>query len=188
VAAKSGSTNNLRDAWIMGYTPNLAVGAWVGNNNNEPMGGGLSGLITTPLWRDFMDVALEKLPEETFPQPQIVTEGVKPILRGEYIDTERLLKAMQERQATEITDEDSDEESAVSPTINISSIYQNIHTILHFVDKDNPQGGYPANPRNDPQYENWEYGVRKWTEETFELLLTQSAEEAANDVPESSEE
>src|SRR6056297_539176 len=42
VAIKSGSTNNLRDAWIMGYAPNIAVGAWVGNNDNAAMGGGLS--------------------------------------------------------------------------------------------------------------------------------------------------
>src|SRR3989344_849050 len=38
VASKTGSTNNLRDAWLMGYAPNIAVGTWVGNNNNSPMG------------------------------------------------------------------------------------------------------------------------------------------------------
>lgn len=158
VAAKSGSTNNLRDAWIMGYTPNLAVGAWVGNNNNAPMGGGLSGLITTPMWRAFMDVALAKIPEETFPQPQINTQGVKPVIRGEYIDTSLLLQTMQN------TDENA-------PQVDVSSVYNNIHTILHFVNKNDPQGGYPANPANDPQYSNWEYGVQKWKGSTFGLLI-----------------
>ena len=159
VAAKSGSTNNLLDAWIMGYTPNLAVGAWVGNNNNDPMGGGLSGLITTPMWREFMDVALEKVPAETFPQPQIETAGVKPIIRGEYIDTTLLLSALGNN-----NDDDK-------PEINVADVYNNIHSILYFVDKNNPNGGVPANPGVDPQYRNWEYSVQKWNRETFGLLL-----------------
>lgn len=168
VAAKSGSTNNLRDAWIMGYTPNLAVGAWVGNNNNEPMGGGLSGLITTPMWRAFMDVALPKIPEETFPQPQINTIGVKPIIRGEYIDTSALLAAMQ---SNIDTDNEEGESEDVKPTLDIASVYNNIHSILHFVDKNNPLGPVPVNPAIDQQYENWEYGVQKWNKDTFGLLL-----------------
>ncbi|MCA9354092.1 MAG: penicillin-binding protein [Candidatus Kaiserbacteria bacterium] len=178
VAAKSGSTNNLRDAWIMGYAPNIAVGAWCGNNDNAAMGGGLSGLITTPMWRAFMDIALEKLPEETFPQPQINTAGVKPILRGEYIDTALLLEAMQTQNAT-------DDEG---PKIDIATVYGNIHSILHFVDKDNPQGGYPANPNNDPQYDNWEYGVQKWNEETFGLLLEAQNVDATEDEEPASED
>lgn len=165
VAAKSGSTNNLRDAWIMGYAPNIAVGAWVGNNDNQAMGGGLSGLITTPMWREFMDVALEKLPVETFPQPQINTSGVKPIIRGEYVDTSLLLQAMQ-NQTTSNSEDDPE-----TPKIDVSAVYNNIHSILHYVNRNDPTGGYPANPAADPQYENWEYGVQKWNQETFGLLL-----------------
>ncbi len=163
VAAKSGSTNNLRDAWIMGYTPNLAVGSWVGNNNNDSMGGGLSGLITTPMWREFMDVALTKIPDEKFTKPEYNTQGIKPVLRGEYIDTRMLLESMNNAN----TDK---------PKLDVSAIYNNIHSILHFVDRTNPSGGYPANPANDPQYENWEYGVQNWNKETFGLLLQSQAE------------
>lgn len=162
VAAKSGSTNNLRDAWIMGYTPNLAVGAWFGNNDNSAMGGGLSGLITTPMWRAFMDVALPTIPEETFPQPQINTAGVKPIIRGEYIDTTLLLQAMQ-NQAED------------APPVDLSTVYNNIHPILYYVNREDPLGGYPANPAADPQYENWDYGVQKWNQETFGALLQAQA-------------
>jgi len=162
VAIKSGSTNNLRDAWIMGYAPNIAVGAWVGNNDNAAMGGGLSGLITTPMWREFMDVALEKLPAETFTQPQINTDGVKPILRGQYIDTSLLLQAMQNQNNTD---------GSATSSINVNSVYQNIHSILHFVDRSNPTGPAPFNPRADGAYENWEYGVQKWNQSTFGALL-----------------
>lgn len=150
VASKTGSTNNLRDAWLMGYAPNIAVGAWVGNNDNSPMGGGLSGLIVTPMWRKFIDLALEKLPEETFAQPTINRVGVKPILRGEYIDTSILLEALQNGEEIEIAD-----------------IYNNIHSILHYVDRTNPTGPAPSDPANDPQYDNWEYAVQAWKQETY---------------------
>ncbi len=154
VASKTGSTNNLRDAWLMGYAPNISVGTWVGNNDNSPMGGGLSGLIVTPMWRKFMDVALAKLPEESFTQPTINRVGMKPILRGEYLDTTTLLETIQ-----------------AGGELNIADLYNNlnsnIHTILHFVDRSNPTGPVPNNPANDPQYENWEYAVQAWKRETY---------------------
>lgn len=177
VAAKSGSTNNLRDAWIMGYTPNLAVGAWVGNNNNDAMGGGLSGLITTPMWRDFMDVALEQKEAETFPQPQINLQGVKPIIRGQYVDTNLILQAMQNNPDSQI---------------DISSVYGNVHSILHFVNRQNPLGPAPSNPANDPQYENWEYGVQEWNKKTFGSLIQNqtdtTTEDEIDDITEIEEE
>lgn len=157
VALKSGTTNNSRDAWMMGYAPNIAVGVWVGNNDNTPMGGGLSGLFSTPMWREFMDIALKKLPAESFPQAQIDTAGVKPVIRGEYVDTSLLIEAMNEDGESEVT---------------ISDVYNNIHNILHYVKRDDPLGGYPANPSaNDDQYDNWEYGVQGWKKETFGLLI-----------------
>ncbi len=154
VASKTGSTNNLRDAWIVGYTPNLSVGAWVGNNDNSPMGGGLSGLIVTPMWREFMDVALAKLPKEDFNQPVINLVGVKPILRGEFLDTSLLLQNLQAGETVDLRD------LYTSPN-------SNIHNILHFVDRNNPTGPAPTNPENDPQYRNWEYGVQAWIRTTF---------------------
>jgi len=161
VAIKSGSTNNLRDAWIMGYAPNIAVGAWVGNNDNAAMGGGLSGLITTPMWREFMDVALAKIPIQTFTQPQINTAGIKPILRGQYINTEMLTQAL--------------EQAEDDTPIDISQIYGNIHSILHFVNRSDPTGPAPSNPASDDAYYNWEYGVQNWNQQTFGSLLQASS-------------
>jgi len=152
VAVKSGSTNNLRDAWVMGFTPNLAVGTWSGNNNNSPMGGGLSGLITAPTWKEFMDYALDKIPDEKFSQPQIDLTGIKPIIRGEYIDSAVLLTKMNDSGTT---------------TVNMGDILNNIHSILYFVNKDDPRGPYPENPNNEGQYHNWEYAVQKWKNETY---------------------
>ncbi len=57
VAAKTGTSNDFKDAWIIGYTPDLVVGVWAGNNNNEPMiAPGIT--IAGPIWRSFLEEAL----------------------------------------------------------------------------------------------------------------------------------
>ena len=157
VAVKSGSTNNLRDAWIMGYTPNLAVGIWVGNNDNRPMGGRLSGLIAAPMWRAFMDEALPMVETQNFPQAPSTPKNLKPILRGEFFDTEFFVNQLL----------DKPEET----TLDINLLANSIHSILHYVDKDNPRGDYPKNPNVDSQYEYWEYGVQRWKEQEYKNLL-----------------
>ncbi|MBI4769196.1 MAG: hypothetical protein HY784_01980 [Chloroflexi bacterium] len=54
-AAKTGTTNDFRDNWTVGYTPVLAVGVWVGNADNSPMAEGVSGLTgAAPIWAAFM--------------------------------------------------------------------------------------------------------------------------------------
>lgn len=57
-AAKTGTTNDVRDVWTMGYTPDLVTGVWVGNTDNSPMND-LSGLAgAAPIWNNFMSTAL----------------------------------------------------------------------------------------------------------------------------------
>jgi 1A family penicillin-binding protein len=50
VAVKTGTTNDYKDVWIVGYTPSLAVGAWAGNNNNTSMEKKVAGMIIAPMW------------------------------------------------------------------------------------------------------------------------------------------
>lgn len=67
VAAKTGTTQNFRDAWTVGFTPAIAVGVWTGNNDNTPMETGADGIyMAAPMWRSFMDRALERFPETGF--------------------------------------------------------------------------------------------------------------------------
>jgi len=126
VAVKTGTTNDYRDAWIIGYTPSLVLGVWAGNNNNTPMEKKISGYIVAPMWRAIMDEALKKLPTETYDKPAPTSPDLKPILRGDWKSG-------------------------------------GAHTILTFVDKDNPLGPPPSNPGNDGQYWLWEYPIRMWT-------------------------
>lgn len=126
VAVKTGTSNDYRDAWIIGYTPNLVVGAWVGNNDNSEMERRVSGLVVAPLWRDYMNTILPKFPVETFiPPTREDLSSEKPILRGDWSSG-------------------------------------GIHSILYWVDKNNPRGPIPSSPASDPQFINWEYAVQAW--------------------------
>ncbi len=72
-AGKTGTTNDLRDAWFMGFTPELVTGVWVGYDERVPMGRGETGSrAASPIWLQFMDAALKDLPEEDFPVPEDV--------------------------------------------------------------------------------------------------------------------
>ncbi len=85
VAAKTGTTNDNRDAWTVGYTPDLVAGVWVGNNDNSEMAGIGGSTGAGPIWHNFMARALENTPVHDFPRPQGVVEqeicalsGVQP--------------------------------------------------------------------------------------------------------------
>ncbi len=60
VAAKTGTTNDFKDNWTIGYTPSFLVATWVGNNDNTPMGGVVSGITgAAPIWHDIMSYILQ---------------------------------------------------------------------------------------------------------------------------------
>jgi penicillin-binding protein 1A len=59
VAAKTGTTQDFKDGWIIGYTPKIAAGVWVGNNDNTPMAKEPGIVLAGPIWRAFMEKALE---------------------------------------------------------------------------------------------------------------------------------
>ena len=61
VAVKTGTTQEYKDAWAVGYTPSLVCGVWAGNNNNSPMKKKPSVMIAGPIWKEFMSKALMKI-------------------------------------------------------------------------------------------------------------------------------
>ena len=159
VAIKTGTTNDYRDVWTIGYTPNLVVGAWAGNNDNVPMQHNVAGLIISPLWGAFMSEAVKELPIESFVTPPPPLTDGKPILRGIWQGgTSYRIDTISGKLATEYT-----------PQETIKEITSNdVHTILHWLNKDDPKGPAPINPKQDNQYDYWEYGVRKWFD-TYKL-------------------
>lgn len=98
-AAKTGTTTDFRDNWTVGYTPDLAVGVWVGNADNEPMYK-ISGITGAgPIWHDFMEEALKTLPardgstEFTLSEAEGLTGFTRPpgLADVEVCDTSGLL-------------------------------------------------------------------------------------------------
>ncbi len=73
VAAKTGTTQDFRDGWTMGFTPSLAAGVWTGNNNNTPMKKD-AVVMAGPIWNQFMREALKDTPIEQFERPQGIKE------------------------------------------------------------------------------------------------------------------
>ena len=146
VAAKTGTTNDYRDAWIVGYTPNLTTVSWAGNNDNSPMDKKVAGFIVAPMWNEFLQFALEKRDVEFFNEPDKKDGDVKPVIagfwRGEEIQT--------------IEDDDGNARTIVTGGGG------GIHSILYWVDRSDPLGPPPRSPGNDSQYEMWEESVRDW--------------------------
>ncbi len=90
VALKTGTSNDYRDTWAMGYTPTLAVGVWAGNNDNTPMvRNGSSLLAAVPMWSAFMRQALQTQPFANFTPPD-PTNPAKPILAGDYLSNNQV--------------------------------------------------------------------------------------------------
>jgi len=169
VAAKTGTTNDVKDAWVLGYTPNIAVGVWVGNNNNTPMVKKVAGQITAPLWNAFMTEAFKKLPIENFESPAYPEPNtLKPVLTGEW-------RGGQTYKIDKITGKLATE-STPSELIIYKPITQ-VHSILYWLNKEDPLGLSPELPPNDFQFENWETPIRAW-------LTTQGIkEETIDDIP-----
>jgi 1A family penicillin-binding protein len=68
-AVKTGTTNDYKDSWTIGYTPSLVAGVWVGNTDNSPMMRVAGSLGAGYIWKDFMDATLAGRPNERFPVP-----------------------------------------------------------------------------------------------------------------------
>lgn len=134
VALKTGTTNDYKDAWAIGYTPSLVVGVWAGNNNNQPMQKQAGSILAAvPIWHDFLNEALVSQPFESFNKPE-PTLQTKPVLRGEYVVSYKLG----------------------------AQVFPQIHNILYYVDKNDPLGPEPSIPEQDPQFQNWEKPVLTW--------------------------
>lgn len=86
VASKTGTTNDYRDVWVIGYTPSVVVGMWGGNNDNSPIDKKVAGFVLAPIWHEAMLAAIGTSSIEYFPDP-LPNTSTKPILRGDYCST-----------------------------------------------------------------------------------------------------
>ncbi|HMN03527.1 MAG TPA: penicillin-binding transpeptidase domain-containing protein, partial [Geobacter anodireducens] len=74
VAGKTGTTNDMKDAWFVGYIPQLVTGVWVGYDQERSLGaGGSGGQAAAPIWTEFMRRAVAGIPSRAFETPPNVT-------------------------------------------------------------------------------------------------------------------
>jgi len=152
VAVKTGTTNDNKDAWTIGYTPSVVVGVWVGNNDNKPMKKG-GAALAGPIWNAVITEALKKLPAESFEKPNEIDISTPPIIRGFWQGGETfVLDTISNALATEFTPKELRKEISIT----------NVHTILYWINKDSPLEKKSVLGNSDSQYDNWEYGVQKW--------------------------
>jgi 1A family penicillin-binding protein len=79
-AVKTGTTDDYRDAWTIGYTPDLVAGVWVGNSDGTPMDRIYGSRGAGPIWHNFMEAALRDTPVHGFAVPDgMVTVDICPI-------------------------------------------------------------------------------------------------------------
>ncbi len=161
VAAKTGTTNEWRDGWAMGYTPSLVAGVWAGNNNNSPMIQGADGIFTAaPIWRKFMDGVLKNYSVEQFPKYEPEDTG-KPVLNG-------TLKAEDKIEVCELPGKKNSyclATDACPNSLRDTKKFIFAHSILWYVNKDDPRGDSPKHPEDDPQFKGWEKAVQKYVKD-----------------------
>jgi penicillin-binding protein 1C len=155
IASKTGTSQEFRDALTVGYTNNLVAGVWVGRNDNKPMKNGADGsVVASPIWNRFMREAIAsgRKPGQ-FTKPEI-KRGNKPMVNTggfEYNQKFKINKATG-KISTDLTPPELVEERGV----------QTVHSELYYVKLDDILGDWPKNPKENPQFENWEKPVLAW--------------------------
>lgn len=163
VAAKTGTTNEWRDGWLVGATPSLAAGVWTGNNDNTPMAQGADGSYTAgPIWKAFMIEALKNSQNGGFEKPKDEYDE-----DGEKTDKPIILGTLEEKEEIKVCKYASGKYCLANKYCPDDEVdkkkFSNAHTILYYVDIDDPLGDYPKDPDKDPQFKNWEKAVQKWS-------------------------
>jgi membrane peptidoglycan carboxypeptidase len=86
-AVKTGTTNDYKDSLTLGYTPQVAVGVWIGNNDNKAMNSVAGSIGAAPIWRQIMEAYLKDKPVENFAKPSAIEEEKVCREDGLKIDT-----------------------------------------------------------------------------------------------------
>lgn len=144
VAAKTGTTQDFRDGWTLGYTPSLMTGVWVGNNDNTPMKKGEAVYAAAPIWNNFMTKALDGTPVEQFERPSDVVDitvdrvsGLLPSASTTEFKKEIFVKGINEPKEKDNVHVNKTAECPAGPK-------QVVYTQL-----------VPEIPKTDPAYNRW---------------------------------
>ncbi|MTJ06200.1 transglycosylase domain-containing protein [Anabaena sp. UHCC 0204] len=110
VAGKTGTSDESRDLWFIGYIPQVVTGVWLGNDNNSPTYGNSGSAAYA--WHEFMKKAVEGMPVEKFP-PQPKLKNRKGSIKAKPIKPKKLINRVI-RDQNQTTDEDNTNNSSSS--------------------------------------------------------------------------
>lgn len=155
VAAKTGTTQEFKDGWVAGYTTDISLVVWVGNNDNTPMNKEPGSVITGPIFNKLVRELSKITVFGNFePAEKIIRD--KNILNGGYLNEVKIkIDKASKKLANEFTPKSMIEEKTFKTT----------HNLLFYIDKNDILGPFPKNPETDPQYKNWEDGILQWLKE-----------------------
>ncbi len=182
IAAKTGTTQEFKDAWTVGYTPSLVSGVWVGNNDGSLMYKGSGIRAAAPIWNEFMKKAYlikSQNPNHKSQNEFVLPEEIEEFKKPEPMVTNKLILngRFENVKIVEINKTNGKlATSSTPPCLIKKKKYIEPHSILYYVEKDNPQGIYPQEPNTDPQFLNWEEAIKNWIEipdENFDKTLYQ---------------
>jgi len=162
VAAKTGTTQDYRDALTLGYTPEIAVGVWVGNNDSTLMrAGSIGSFVAAPLWNTFISRELESLPDTQFKpyekvqSDNVMVTGTRPDGAG---DGEGEVQYYKKNSGKKISAEKARKMDPKKLEKKYRSSFGG-YSILHYINKDMPldEGAKPNFA--DPMLKLWDEGV-----------------------------
>lgn len=125
-AGKSGTTDDYKDAWFIGYTPDVVLGVWVGNDDNSKMGIPLTGgSVPALIWRDTMKIATESYGNVDFSYEPIEIIKEKPQTEKNYMPDEEIIE--NEAQTNEEVNEENTP-TAQNQTLTVDETIDNSET------------------------------------------------------------
>lgn len=170
IAVKTGTTQDYRDAWTIGYSPSVAVGVWAGNNDNSPMkSGGAGANVAAPIWNDFFSKIIASYPLEEFAKYEKVQS--KNFMVTGHMDAE--VKYYDKSSG----DEMSPEKAARRKGSKVREKRDPArHSILYYVNKEYPLDEKARPDFKDPMFARWEAALGSFDEDelekSFDNILT----------------
>jgi 1A family penicillin-binding protein len=152
VAVKTGTTQDYRDAWTVGYNPTVVVGVWAGNNDNHPMKPGSDGsVVAAPIWNSFFSSIISNYPQEDF-------SDYEKVKSDNFMVTGNLAKEtvyFRKGNGKEVSPEQAQKDKSGKIK---SKEAPARHSILFYVNKNNPLGeSYPD--FSDPMLKRWDEAI-----------------------------
>lgn len=168
IVVKTGTTDDKRDNWAVGWTPSILVLSWVGNNDNSPMGNVVSGVTgATPIWRRIILEALKDKPNEDFAKPNNITSatidaygGGSPV-DGKPTRSEFFIKGTEPQGSSPIYQQikvSKENKNKIASQSEIDNGQYETRTFIKFSEKD---------PVSSDGKNRWQEGIDSWVNDNY---------------------